>query len=93
MSVSMRNVTATASSTTLTEERLDRTALLISNDADKALYVSYDTWAGSAWFTVKIAAGGYWEMPLPIYKGKISGIWETGPTGAARVTETIRENF
>jgi len=85
----LTNVNASASSGTLAAANSSRRGLIIANDADKALMLKYGATASATSFTVKVAAGGYWEMPLPIYAGLVDGIWETGPTGAARVTELI----
>jgi len=84
---SLSNVSSSASSVTLKAANTSRRGLLIFNDADKTLNVKYGATASSSSFTVQIAAGGYWEMPKPIYQGTLDGIWATGPTGAARVTE------
>lgn len=64
-----------------------RRGLIVCNDADKALYIKYGATASVTSFTAKVAAGGYWEMPSPVYTGVVDGIWASGPTGAARVTE------
>lgn len=57
------------------------------NDSDKTLYLKYGDECSTSSYTVQIAAGGYWEMPLPVYRGRIDGIWASGPTGSAQVTE------
>lgn len=81
------NVNGSASSVTLKAANAARRGLLVHNDADKDLYLKYGATASTTSFTVKILAGGYWEMPFPIYAGVVDGIWASGPTGAARVTE------
>lgn len=86
-SATVTSVNASAASVTLKAANASRHGLLIFNDADKALYLKYGATASATSFTVKIAAGGYSEMPQPIYQGVVDGIWEAGPTGAARVTE------
>jgi hypothetical protein len=58
---------------------------VIYNDAAGALYVKFGTAATSTDFTVKIAAGGYFELPSPVYAGAITGILDVG-TGNAQVT-------
>jgi hypothetical protein len=83
----LSNVTSSATSGTLVAAGGEgRSGVLVFNDCDKALYLKYGATASATSFTVKIAAGGYWEMPKPIYYGVIDGIWESAPTGAARIT-------
>lgn len=84
---SLANVASSASNVTLKAANTSRRGLLIFNDADKVLNVKYGATASSTSFTVQIAAGGYWEMPQPIYQGIVDGIWASGPTGSARITE------
>lgn len=88
-SATLSNVAASATSVTLKAANSLRRGLFIFNDADKALSLKYGATASASSFTVEIAAGGYWEMPQPIYQGIVDGIWEAGPTGAARITELI----
>jgi hypothetical protein len=83
----LSNVAASESSVTLKAANTSRRGLLIHNDADKYLLLKYGAVASSTSFTVKIAAGGYFEMPLPIYQGVVDAIWEVSPTGSARITE------
>lgn len=84
---SIASVDASATSVTLKAANANRCGLNIYNDSDKALYVKYGATASAGSFTVKILAGGYFEMPEPIYTGTVDGIWAADPTGAARVTE------
>lgn len=81
------NQAASASSAQFLAVTAGRKGLLIFNDCDKALFLKYGATASATSFTVKIAAGGYWEMPSPIFTGRIDGIWEADPTGSARLTE------
>lgn len=83
-------VAASASNTTLKASNTNRRGLAVYNDADKALYLKLGTTASTTSFTVKIAAGGYYEIPqFPTYTGQVDGIWDTGPTGNAYVTEIL----
>ncbi len=84
---SLANVAASATNVTLKAANTGRRGLLVFNDADKVLDVKYGATASSSSFTVQIAAGGYWEMPQPVYTGIVDGIWAAGPTGSARITE------
>lgn len=85
---SLANVASSATNVTLKAANASRRGLIVFNDADKALHLKYGATASATSFTVKIAAGGYWEMPQPVYVGVVDGIWEAAPTGSARVTES-----
>jgi hypothetical protein len=86
-SATTASVAADDSSVTLQAANTLRRSLLVFNDADKDLYLKYGATATSIDYTVKIPADSYWEMPVPCYTGIVDGIWATGPTGAALVTE------
>lgn len=83
----LANVNDSASSVTLQASNAARKGWTCFNDSDQALLVKFGATASATSFTVKIAAGGYYEMPRPIYTGVIDGIWAADSTGAARVTE------
>lgn len=83
----LSNVASSASAVTILAANTSRRGATVFNDADKALYLKFGASASATSFTVKIAAGGYYELPSPVYQGVMSGIWEAGPTGSARVTE------
>ena len=40
--------------------------------APATVNIYYGAGASAAIFTVQIAAGGYWEMPVPIYQGEVT---------------------
>ena len=58
---------------------------VIFNDSTAVLYVKFGATASTSDYTVQIAAGGYYEFPLPTYNGNVDGIWASA-NGAARVT-------
>lgn len=62
-----------------------RSVVLISNESGANLFVKLGTAASTTDYSVKIAAGGYWEMPATSYGGAITGILDAG-TGNAQVT-------
>lgn len=64
-----------------------RVGLLVFNNDANPLFLKYGSGASTSDFSVKIAAGGYWEMPQPIYTGIVTGIWSGTVTDAAKVTE------
>lgn len=81
-------ITASATVVTLfSAAGTSRGRRLVFNDASTALYIKFGPTASLTDFTVKVAIGGYYEMPLPTYAGQVTGIWDTGPTGNARLTE------
>ena len=82
----LSNVASSASNGALVAANANRLGLLVFNDSSAVLYLKYGETASTSSFTVKIAAGAYWEMPQPIYVGQIDGIWASA-NGAARVTE------
>jgi hypothetical protein len=63
-----------------------RLGLTVFNDSTANLYLAFAASATTSAYTVKIGAGGYWEMPRPCYTGAVSGIWDVA-NGNARVTE------
>ncbi len=87
-SATLSNVNDTVASTTLLAANAARRGVTIFNDSTADLFVKYGATASATSFTVKIAGGGYWEMPSPTYLGVLDGIWSADTaSGAARVTE------
>lgn len=58
-----------------------RQGLLLTNTDANAVLVKRGTTASATSFTVRIVQNGYWEMPKPIYTGRIDAIWEGDGTG------------
>lgn len=75
------NVTLLASSGT-------RAGATFFNDSPGPLYLKFGTTATTTTsFTVKIAPGGFYELPGPhIYTGNIDGIWTSSASGNCLVT-------
>lgn len=59
-----------------------RKGLLLNNTDANAVYIYYGTTATLSKFTVRIPSNGYWEMPSPIYTGRIDAIWAADGTGS-----------
>jgi hypothetical protein len=58
------------------------------NDSDtRALYLKYGASASTSDYTVKLRPQGYFEMPVPVETGIITGIWDAGSGGAVLITE------
>lgn len=82
------NVNSSATAVTLSAANASRIGWTVFNDSTQVLYVKFGAAASATDYKVKILAGGYYEMPSPIYRGIITGIWASA-NGAARVVEDI----
>lgn len=71
-------VPANVASTTLKAANTSRKGLVVYND-NGSLYLSLASSSSFASFSVVLAAGAYFELPLPVYTGIVTGIW-TGQT-------------
>lgn len=81
------NVSGAATSTTILAANTSRKRWSVYNDSAAILYL--DTTGGTASATsyvVQVPPGGYFEGPLPVNTGLITGIWASA-TGTARVVE------
>lgn len=83
----LTNINDSAANQTLVAANTSRRGLLAFNDSTVGLYLKYGATATITSFTVLIPAGGYWEMPSPIYQGIVDGIWASDAAGAVRLTE------
>ena len=63
-----------------------RKGFLVFNDSTANLFMAFAATSTTAAYTVKIAAGGFYECIAPIYTGAISGIWDAA-NGNAVITE------
>lgn len=81
----LANVAGSATSVTLQASNANRLGWTVFNDSTAILYVKCGATASTTSFTVKMAAGAYWELPFR-YTGVVDGIWASA-TGNARVTE------
>ena len=79
-------VPASVSSVTLAASNSLRRGLQIFNDSTAVLYVKHGTTASTASYTVKMIAGAFYEIPAPVYTGRVDGIWDA-VNGNAMVTE------
>lgn len=83
----LANVSDSATSVTLQAANANRLGWSCFNDSTEALFVKFGATASATSFTVKVGAGAFYEMPVPIFTGLIDGIWNADSTGAARLTE------
>lgn len=59
-----------------------RKGLFLTNTDANTVYIYYGTTATAAKFTVSLAQNGYWEMPWPIWTGRIDAIWAVDGSGS-----------
>jgi hypothetical protein len=87
---------ATGSNSSVASTTTNSTSILASNanrlgatiyqdDTVSYLYISLGSTCTPTNFTIKIAPGGYYEVPFG-YTGAITGVWSAA-TGSARITE------
>lgn len=79
-------VASSASNITLLALNASRKMAMFFNDSTQILYLKLGATASTSSYTVKMAAGAYYELPAPIWTGKIDGIWASS-NGNALVTE------
>lgn len=74
---------------TIAAANTNRRGLIIFNEgASQDVFIKYGTGATTTSYAFKIIkAGGYWEMPQPIYTGAITAVVATGST-ELQVTES-----
>lgn len=83
----LANVSSSASSVTIFAANANAVARYLYNDSTATLYLAFDGSAASTTnFTVSVATDTFYEFPLPLCGGKITGIWASA-NGAARTTE------
>lgn len=84
----LTQVNSSNTSQTILASNANRIGALIFNTDANNLYLAFTASAATtSAFTVKIAAGGYYEFPQPVYRGQVTGIWDVDGSGAAVITE------
>ena len=81
--------TSVASSATVVDivaENGNRVGLMIFNDSTAVLYLRIDGAATTSDYTIKLAAGAFYEMPRGYFTDKVTGIW-AAENGSAKITE------
>ena len=79
-------VASSATVVTLMASNALRRGLCVFNDSSSVLYIKFGSSASATSYTVKLDAGGYYEMPANLYSGAVTGIWVSA-NGYAYVTE------
>ena len=73
---------------TILAANANRIGATIFNNDTGPLYLKFGATATATTSnTVMLAAGGYYELPAPVYRGIIDGIWTSSSTGACNITE------
>ena len=85
--VTVSSLASAATSATLRESNPARRGLIVHNTDANGLYLKYGTTASATSFTVLIPGGSMWEMPMPVYTGRIDVIWAADGSGSAYYTE------
>ena len=80
------NVAGSTSNVTLLASNANRLGASIYNDTNKDLYLKLGATASTSSFTVVVPRRGLYEVPFG-YPGIIDGLWASGVSGAALVTE------
>jgi len=81
------SLASAASSAQLLAANANRIGLTLTNTDANGVYVYFGTTAVATKFTVLIPAGGYYEMPQPIYTGRIDALWAGNGSGSLIGTE------
>lgn len=86
-SPTLSSVASSASSGQALAANTARQGVIAVNTDANDCYLKYGSTASLTSFTVRIPSGGYWEMPLPIYNGRIDVIWSAAGSGSLFLTE------
>jgi hypothetical protein len=81
------SLASAATSAQLLAANANRIGLTLTNTDANGVYVYFGTTATATKFTVLIPADGYYEMPQPIYTGRIDAIWSANGSGSLIGTE------
>lgn len=81
-------VNSAATSATLVATNTDRLGVIINNTDANALYVKLGTTATTSSYAYKVPSGETLTLwGIPMYTGRIDGIWAADGSGAAIITE------
>lgn len=85
----LASVAYSTASTLLLAANTTRGGLVAYNYADKELFIGTTNTTTTSSFSYRIAARAEFEMPPPLYRGALYGVWAPGGSGSALVTEYI----
>jgi len=85
---SITTLASTAASQQLLAANAARTGLILVNTDANQVRVKYGTTASASSFTFIVPGNfGQWEMPEPVYTGRLDAIWDADGTGSLISTE------
>lgn len=79
-------VNSAVTTTSILAANSSRKTAILWNDSTAVVYIKFGTGAAPTSFTWKIGPQSGYELPLPVYVGQITAIWESA-NGAMQVTE------
>lgn len=82
------SVAGNTSSVTVLAANANRLGATIQNNTSKTLYLKFGSTASTSSHTVVIVKDAYYEVPFN-YTGLLSGIWDSGVSGNALITEIV----
>lgn len=82
---------ATVAAQTVAALNANRLGLYVFNEVESGfMYLRYGANASAGSYSIRIAAGGFWEMPQPIFTGQITAAFSVSTTTSAKVTEVTK---
>lgn len=82
----MAAFTGTGAAQALVQPNSMRAGLSVFNNSGVAVYIKFGDAASSTDFTVKMADQAFYEAPLPVYTGLVTGFWASGNLLVTEVT-------
>lgn len=79
-------VNASTSTVVLAAANTLRKTIILWNDSNAVVLIKFGPTASTSSFTWKIGPQSGYELPLPVFVGIISAVWETA-NGAMQITE------
>lgn len=80
------DVAGNASNVTLLASNASRRGAMFFNESTAVLYLKLGATATTSDYTVQLGPNEYYEVPVPVYTGRIDGIWSAA-NGNVRITE------
>lgn len=82
-------VLSTSSEVIIASGNLQRMGLTVFNDSSGTLFLMVGPTGSLAtnFFSVKLSTGDFYELPVPVYTGAVTGLWNQPDTSGAMVTE------
>lgn len=87
---SLTSVVGSLSNVTLLAANANRKMAMVTNESNNNaanLYLKFGATASTTSYTILVPPGGYFEFPVPIWPGRVDGIWSTNSNATARMTE------